>query len=102
MGRGGGVTPRNLITPTHKLAPAGSEPFSRGETETKTRVDNIFVDPCSSAFFPPDARWNSGRNAVEFSVGVGEYEGVVHVHRRVFEHLLAETPTPDRPWLNKR
>ena len=42
-GRGGGVTPRNLITPTHRLAPAGSEPFSHGETETKTRVDNIWV-----------------------------------------------------------
>src|SRR6266851_4932267 len=32
MGRGGGVTPRNRITPTHRLAPAGSEPFSHGET----------------------------------------------------------------------
>src|SRR6266404_1619797 len=31
MGRGGGVTPRNLITPTHRLAPAGSGPFSHGE-----------------------------------------------------------------------
>src|SRR6266404_6684274 len=49
-GRGGGVTPRNLITPTHRLAPAGSEPFSHGETETKTRVDNISGGPCSSAF----------------------------------------------------
>src|ERR1700730_3285478 len=38
MGRGGGVTPRNLITPTHKLAPAGSEPFSHSETETEPRV----------------------------------------------------------------
>ena len=36
MDRGGGVTPRNLITPTHKLAPAGSEPFNHGETETET------------------------------------------------------------------
>jgi hypothetical protein len=50
MGRGGGVMPRSLITPTHRLAPAGSEPFSRGETETKTRVDNILGGPCSSAF----------------------------------------------------
>jgi len=45
MGRGGGVTPRNLITPTRRLAPAGSEPFSHGETETKTRVDNISEKP---------------------------------------------------------
>src|SRR6266436_9469529 len=43
MGRGGGVTPRSLITPTHRLAPAGFEPFSHGETETKTRVDDILV-----------------------------------------------------------
>src|SRR5437899_5575576 len=40
MGRGGGVTPRNLITPTPRLAPAGFEPFSHGETETKTRIDD--------------------------------------------------------------
>ena len=38
MGRGGGVTPRSLITPIHRLALAGSEPFNRGEAETKTRV----------------------------------------------------------------
>jgi len=47
IGRGGGVTPRNLITPTHKLAPAGSEPFSHGETETETRVTRV---PQSWAF----------------------------------------------------
>ena len=41
MGRGGGVTPRSLITPTHRLAPAGFEPFSHGEPETKTRIDDI-------------------------------------------------------------
>jgi hypothetical protein len=47
MGRGGGVTPRNLITPTHKLAPAGSEPFSHSDTETETRVTRV---PQSWAF----------------------------------------------------
>jgi hypothetical protein len=26
----------------------------------------------------------------------GDYEGVVRVSRRVFQHLLAETPTPER------
>ena len=35
MGRGGGVTPRSLITPTRRLAPAGSEPFSHGEPRPK-------------------------------------------------------------------
>src|SRR5271169_4102052 len=46
--------------------------------------------------FPPDARWNSHRNAVEFGIGVGEYEGVVRVSRRVFQVLLPESPTPER------
>ena len=46
--------------------------------------------------FPPDARWNPERSMVEFGIGVGEYEGVVRVSRRVFQILLAETPTPRR------
>jgi hypothetical protein len=46
--------------------------------------------------FPPDARWNSGRSVVEFGIGVGEYEGVVRVARRVFQTLLPEAPTPER------
>jgi hypothetical protein len=29
--------------------------------------------------FPPNARWNPDRNAVEFGIGVGEYEGVARV-----------------------
>src|SRR5215813_10167427 len=46
--------------------------------------------------FPPDARWNPERGVVEFGIGVGEYEGVVRVSRRVFQILLPETPTPQR------
>ena len=46
--------------------------------------------------FPPDARWNPERSAVEFGIGIGEYEGVVHVSRRVFQILVPETPTPER------
>jgi hypothetical protein len=45
--------------------------------------------------FPPDARWNPELSVVEFGIGVGEYEGVVHVSRRVFQILLPEAPTPD-------
>jgi hypothetical protein len=45
--------------------------------------------------FPPDARWNPDRNTVEFGIGVGEYEGVVRVSRRVFQILLSGTPTPE-------
>jgi hypothetical protein len=46
--------------------------------------------------FPPDARWNPDRNTVEFGIGVGEYEGVVRISRRVFQILLPETGTPER------
>ena len=46
--------------------------------------------------FPPDARWNPERSAVEFGIGVGDYEGVVRVPRRVFQILLPEAPTPER------
>jgi hypothetical protein len=46
--------------------------------------------------FPPDARWNPERSIVEFGIGVGEYEGIVRVSRRVFQILLPETPTPER------
>src|SRR5258707_14529782 len=46
--------------------------------------------------FPPDARWNPDRSAVEFGIGVGEYEGVVRISRRVFQILLPETSTPER------
>ena len=46
--------------------------------------------------FPPDARWNPERSVVEFGIGVGEYEGVVRVSRRVFQILLPEAPMPER------
>ena len=46
--------------------------------------------------FPDDARWNAERQAVEFGVEIGEYYGVVRVLRRVFQHLLPDTPTPER------
>ncbi len=46
--------------------------------------------------FPEDARWNDDREAVEFTVLVGEYEGTVRVARRVFQRLLDQSPTPQR------
>ena len=46
--------------------------------------------------FPPDARWNTDLSVVEFGIGVGEYEGVVRVPRRVFQGLLNQSPTPER------
>src|SRR4051794_33594274 len=46
--------------------------------------------------FPEDARWNEERDAVEFRVLLGEYEGTVHIARRVFQRLLDQSPTPER------
>ena len=46
--------------------------------------------------FPEDARWNPDREAVEFGVGIGEYEGVVRVGRQVFRGFLDGSVTPER------
>jgi hypothetical protein len=46
--------------------------------------------------FPEDARWDEERGVVEFGVAIGDYAGVVRIARRVFQHLLAESPTPER------
>jgi len=45
--------------------------------------------------FPEDSRWNDERDAVEFSVILGSYEGTVRVPRRVFQGLLDQRPTPE-------
>jgi hypothetical protein len=46
--------------------------------------------------FPEDARWNADRDAVEFSVILGQYEGTARIARRVFQRLLDQSPTPER------
>jgi hypothetical protein len=46
--------------------------------------------------FPDDARWNADRDAVEFSVLLGQYKGTVRVHGRVFQNLLDHSPTPQK------
>ena len=46
--------------------------------------------------FPENARWNANRQAVEFGVGVGEYEGVVRIPRQVFQRFLDGAVTPER------
>jgi hypothetical protein len=46
--------------------------------------------------FPEDARWNADLQAVEFGVGVGEYEGLVRVPRHVFRRFLDGAVTPER------
>ena len=47
--------------------------------------------------FPEDAHWNAEHQAVEFGVEIGKYRGVVRVLGRVFQRLLPERPTPERP-----
>jgi hypothetical protein len=46
--------------------------------------------------FPEDARWSEEREAVEFSVILGPYEGTARIGKRVFQHLLDQSPTPER------
>jgi hypothetical protein len=46
--------------------------------------------------FPEDARWDDERGAVEFTVVLGEYQSTVRVHRRVFQRMLDQSPTPER------
>ena len=46
--------------------------------------------------FPSDGDWNAERDAVEFAVAIGEYEGVVRVPRRVLQGLLGHRPTPQQ------
>ena len=46
--------------------------------------------------FPEDARWNAGAEAVEFSVILGPYEGIVRVPKGSFQRLLDQSPTPHR------
>jgi Protein of unknown function (DUF1488) len=46
--------------------------------------------------FPEDARWNDARQAVEFGVGIGEYEGVVAISRQVFRRFIDGAVTPER------
>src|SRR5579862_233735 len=45
--------------------------------------------------FPEDALWNADREAVEFTVILGPYEGTVRIGRRVFQSLLDQRPTPE-------
>jgi hypothetical protein len=45
--------------------------------------------------FPEDARWNEERQAVEFGVQIGEYEGVVRVGPGVFRRFVDGAVTPE-------
>lgn len=45
--------------------------------------------------FPDDAAWDAEREAVTFSVELGEYRGTCVVPRRVFHDLIGRRPTPE-------
>ena len=46
--------------------------------------------------FPEDARWDAETQAVEFGVGIGEYEGVVCIPRHVLRRFIDGAVTPER------
>src|SRR6202040_1509010 len=65
--------------------------------ENNPRTCCLAIKEVSMFFrFPADARWNPDLEAVEFGIGVGEYEGVVRIPRRAFQRLLDQSPTPER------
>ena len=70
--------------------PAGE----RIETMVEGGPSGTGYGPCSSP--SPRARWNAEQQAGEFGVEIGEYLGIVRVHRRVFQRLLPERPTPEK------
>ena len=45
--------------------------------------------------FPDDAVWDEAREAVTFSVELGEYRGTCVVPRRVLHDLIGQRPTPE-------
>ena len=45
--------------------------------------------------FPDDAVWDEAREAVTFSVELGEYRGTCVVPRRVLHELIGQRPTPE-------
>jgi hypothetical protein len=46
--------------------------------------------------FPEDAHWNPERQAVEFGVAIGEYEGVVRVPRQALRRFIDGAVSPER------
>lgn len=46
--------------------------------------------------FPGEARWNGEQEALEFTVGIGAYQGVIRVPREAFRSLLGHAATPSQ------
>jgi hypothetical protein len=56
----------------------------------------LLTETIATDRFPLSPRLSPERSAVEFGIGVGEYDGTVSVSRRVFQNLLGDGPTPQR------
>jgi len=87
-----GRLPATMVPPRRNCHrdPAGE----RIETMVEGGPSGTGYGPCSSP--SPRARWNAERQAGEFGVEIGEYLGIVRVHRRVFQRLLPERPSPEK------
>jgi hypothetical protein len=113
LGRCGGIEKTSLISLTSEerrtrphmrasIAPRGRRPKPlavgtrcnprREHLENIPKEVRARAEPPMFFTFPEDARWNAERQAVEFGVEIGEYQGVVRVPRRVFQRL-----SPTRP-----
>src|SRR3954447_15516454 len=66
--------------------------------EQDSNVLPVYGFPRRAMFFrfPEDAQWNAERDAVEFGVGIGDYEGVVRVSRHVFRRFIDGAVTAER------
>src|SRR5437763_12882073 len=73
----------------HLQLDAGIEHYRNIDCRSQRRHSMFFS-------FPEDARWSPDRQAVEFGVGVGEYEGVVRVPRQVFRRFIDGAVTPEK------
>ena len=45
--------------------------------------------------FPDDARWNPDTESVEFTVSLGEYQGIVRVGHVLFRRFLGRAVSPE-------
>jgi hypothetical protein len=73
------------------------KPPSKKPSAKQPSRSRPIIDPMALVSFPARAHWNAKLvDAVEFEIGLGEYQGVVRVDRRVFRHLLGEPATPAR------
>jgi hypothetical protein len=74
----------------------GEPPHGRANGPLPSRSKQRNLMGMSFFRFPDDARWNADTDALEFGVGLGEYEGVVRVARTVFRRLVEGAVSPEK------